>query len=103
MRDRWFALSLAGLAVTFALLATAHAGELKVQTDFPGGSGKVLSIDQQSQTIHIAPAKHDNRGWRLWWYVKVVGIEPGTRATQVGDLQQRWPALDSYEPRQTRG
>ena len=43
------------------------ATELRVATDFPGGSARVESIDQDSRTIRLVPAEHPGRGWACWW------------------------------------
>jgi hypothetical protein len=51
--------------------------ELAVETDFPGGSGEVVSIDQGSSTIVLNPSDHPDRGWRCWWYFRLNGITPG--------------------------
>jgi hypothetical protein len=69
------------VALVFAA-ATAAAAEnppplLAVVTDFPGGSAEVVSIDQAKRLIRIRPADHPDRGWRVWWYFKVTGAQPG--------------------------
>lgn len=71
------------LAALLALLfaAPATAGELKVSSDFPGGSAKVEKIDQQSRLVRISPAGTPDRGWVAWWYFKLEGIEKGETLT----------------------
>ncbi|MCX5682653.1 MAG: M14-type cytosolic carboxypeptidase [Planctomycetota bacterium] len=76
-------------AVSFIVLAlaaaTAAAAEsvpaarpaLAVVTDFPGGSAEVVSIDQANRLIRIKPVDHPDHGWRVWWYFKVTGVQPG--------------------------
>jgi hypothetical protein len=73
------------LFVALALIAPAAAAEsvpsarpaLAVSTDFPGGSAEVVSIDQARRLIRIKPTDHPDRGWRVWWYFKVRGAQPG--------------------------
>lgn len=66
--------------------ALVAAGELAVHTDFEGGSGKVIKIDQQQRLVSIDPTPHEDRGWICWWYIKLTGIEPGeTIALDVGE------------------
>jgi len=55
--------------------------ELKVASDFPGGSARVESIDQATRTITVLPYPHKDRGWICWWYFKVDGIQPGETLT----------------------
>ena len=43
------------------------APQLQVSSDFPGGSAKVLSIDQTNNYVRITPAGDANRGWPCWW------------------------------------
>lgn len=62
-----------------------HA-EIIVDSDFPGGSGVVESIDQEKQLIRLLPDDHPGRGWRCWWYVKLSGLTPGeTISLDVGE------------------
>jgi hypothetical protein len=59
------------------LCLTVHADLLSVTTNFPGGSGDIDRIDQNSRTIHITTEDTQGRGWACWWYVKVDGLEAG--------------------------
>src|SRR5687767_4690886 len=77
-------------AVLFFLCAlprgAAHAADLEVQIDFPGGSGDVSSIDQRKRVIRLSPTAHKDLGWICWWYIKIVGITPGETITlDLGD------------------
>ncbi len=66
--------------------------ELKVNTDFPGGSGEVVSLDSEKQNLVINPSDHPNRGWRCWWYLKISGIDPGKPVSiDVGDAPWATP------------
>ncbi|MFO8012556.1 MAG: M14 family zinc carboxypeptidase [Phycisphaerae bacterium] len=75
----------AAAAVCIALLAgataEARAGELAVESDFPGGSVHVDAIDQEARGLRVQPANHPGKGWRCWWFFKVTGIEPGETLT----------------------
>ncbi len=61
--------------------ADAAPPELKLSTDFPGGSAAVESIDQQTRTVRLKPAAHPDRGWVCWWHFKLSGITPGETIT----------------------
>ena len=63
--------------VAILLSKTQYGQDLKVSTDFEGGSARVLSIDSGTQTIRIIPAGDPKRGMPNWWYLKVDGIKPG--------------------------
>lgn len=76
--------------VAFGIALPACGAELKCSSDFEGGSGDVLSIDQEQRMIRITPTFHKDRGWPCWWYVHVSGIEAGE--TIVFELVG--PALD---------
>jgi len=82
---RGIARLVAAAAVCIALLtgspAGARAGELAVESDFPGGSVHVDAIDQEARSLRIQPADHPGKGWRCWWFFKVTGIEPGETLT----------------------
>lgn len=65
----------------FLALACTLRAELVIDTDFPGGSAKVESIDQATRTIAITPAPHKDLGWECWWNFKLSGIEPGKAIT----------------------
>jgi hypothetical protein len=75
------------LLVAFAVTAAAAENPpaakppLAVSADFPGGSAEVVSIDQARRLIRIKPADHPDRGWRVWWYLKVAGAVPGEALT----------------------
>ncbi len=62
-------------------IAAAEAPDLKVVSDFPGGSARVESIDQKSRTINVLPYPYPDRGWTCWWYFKLQGIQPGETIT----------------------
>ncbi|MEQ1858971.1 MAG: M14 family zinc carboxypeptidase [Chthoniobacteraceae bacterium] len=66
---RWFALLL--------ILLCGVRAELKVATDFEGGSARVISIDDATQTIRFMPGGDPARGWPCWWFLRVDGAEPG--------------------------
>ena len=66
--------------------------ELKVDTDFPGGSGEVVSLDSEKQHFVLDPADHPDRGWRCWWYVELAGIDPEKSVTiDVGEAPWATP------------
>src|SRR4051794_32499000 len=58
----------------------AFAAELRVATDFEGGSARVESIDQATRTVHFMPGGDPQRGWPCWWYLRLDGLPAGERA-----------------------
>lgn len=82
---------LLGVAILHLGLGETRA-EVKVHSDFPGGSGEVRSIDEESRLIVIDPADHPGKGWRCWWYVRIEGLEPGeTWHLDVGEAPWATP------------
>jgi len=69
---------------TFALLSllvvTTRAA-LSVATDFEGGSARVVSIDEATQTIRLMPGGDPARGWPCWWYLRIDGAKAGETIT----------------------
>jgi hypothetical protein len=63
------------------MMATAASAELKVSTDFEGGSAVVESIDQATRTIRVTPGGDGKRGWPCWWYLRVDGVKSGEVVT----------------------
>jgi hypothetical protein len=53
--------------------------ELRVSTDFEGGSATVESIDQEKRVIHLTPGGDPQRGWPCWWYARIDGLEKDER------------------------
>jgi hypothetical protein len=71
-----------GTALSNSTLARAQtAPELKVLTDFPGGSAWVEGIDVRTRTLRITPTPHRDRGWACWWYFRLTGVRPGETIT----------------------
>jgi hypothetical protein len=63
------------------LAGLAPAMDLRVSTDFEGGSAGVESVDQSARVIRFRPAGDPGRGWPCWWYLKVEGVPKGERLT----------------------
>lgn len=75
----------------------AAAGELEVDTDFPGGSAQLIAIDQTKRVVRLNPTLHEGRGWVCWWYFKLSGIEPGETITvDVGNAPWATPDRATY-------
>jgi hypothetical protein len=70
------ALMKALLFFLFSLLLTkiSSAQELRISTNFEGGSARLITLDKETQTIRITPAGHADRGMPNWWYLKIEGI-----------------------------
>lgn len=70
------------LAATLAaLLLTAPAFALKVETNFEGGSAADVKIDEGTRSISFMPAGDTMRGWPCWWYLKVTDLKPDDTLT----------------------
>jgi hypothetical protein len=68
---------------TFALFAVSltFAADLAINTDFPGGSAQVESLDQTARSIVIRPTPHKDAGWECWWNFQLSGILPDEELT----------------------
>jgi hypothetical protein len=55
----------------------ATADQLVVDSDFEGGSARVIEIDQERGSIQIMPAGDPMRGWPAWWSCRVSGLTEG--------------------------
>ena len=83
------------------LTCTGVAAELRVSTDFEGGSAKVESIDQSARVIRFMPAGDPQRGWPCWWYLRVDGVAKGDRLTldlAASDRPTRNNGKDTAQP-----
>lgn len=80
------------------LVATSTAGaELSVNTDFPGGSGVVETLDQTTRSLTIRPTPHKDAGWECWWSFELAGITPGEEVTlTVKSMAFGLPSRASY-------
>ena len=85
-----------------ALLGCAAQGaELRVSSDFEGGSARVESIDQAARVIQFMPGGDPKRGWPCWWYLRVDGAEKGERivfSLAGSDRPSRNNGLDTGKP-----
>jgi hypothetical protein len=73
-------------ATVFAsIFAATVSAQLKVSSDFEGGSVKVLSVDQKAQQVVFLPGGDRKRGWPCWWCFGVEGFEPGTTVSVALD------------------
>jgi hypothetical protein len=64
------------LPIMFCWGECVHA-QIRVTSDFPGGSAVVVSVDDAQQSLHIRPVVQKNRGWPCWWYCRVDGLSVG--------------------------
>lgn len=71
----------------------ASADEIKVDSDFPGGSGEVERIDSGKKLIVLNPSDYPDRGWRCWWYVKIDGI-PDKESWTIDVGEAPWATPD---------
>ncbi len=69
------------LAFALWLVVTAPAAELRVSTDFEGGSAMVESVDPAARVIRFMPGGDPRRGWPCWWYLRVDGVGKDERVT----------------------
>ncbi|MEC5127997.1 M14-type cytosolic carboxypeptidase [Verrucomicrobiales bacterium BCK34] len=86
------------LLFLFTFLITGPAAaDLAVESDFPGGSAEVVSIDQAASAVVLNPANYPDRGWRCWWYFRLTGITPGKAITlEVGDAPWATPKRATF-------
>lgn len=92
-------LTTAVLTITLGwlLLPVAAKAEIKVDIDFPGGSGEVVELDQAKPYLKLNPTDHPGKGWRCWWYVRLSGLEAGKTLTlDVGEAPWATPDRASY-------
>lgn len=52
---------------------------LTVETEFEGGSARILNVDSAAGVIQIVPAGDPIRGWPAWWCFRVKGLKKGQR------------------------
>ena len=84
MRPRLSLLAALGILAIGAGCATDGSrqnSQLRVRTDFPGGSAQVEQLSEESKTIQLTPTLHPGRGWDAWWYFKLEGVKPGETIT----------------------
>ena len=92
------------------------SADLKVSSDFPGGSAKVLKLDRASNLIHITPACDPKLGYPCWWYFRLDNVDTGNPVVlvvtanqgvvQSGDKPRKLPAdysLPEYAAYSTDG
>ncbi len=53
------------------------AEELVVETEFEGGSARVMEVDSDKRFIRIMPGGDPERGWPAWWCCRVTGLTTG--------------------------
>lgn len=58
---------------------TCLAAELRVRTDFEGGSARVAAVDQEARVIRFQPGGDPERGWPCWWSLRVEGVARGEK------------------------
>ncbi len=88
MKTRQIAL----FSLGFLLSLLPVCAEITVSSDFPGGSGEVVAIDQSARLIRLNPTDHPDKGWRCWWYVRLDGLTSGETLTlDVGEAPWATP------------
>ena len=83
------------------LAPSALRADLSVHTDFPGGSAKVISIDQANAIVRIMPGGDITRGWPCWWCFRLDGAHPSQSVTVEllpSDQPQRQPGPEQGKP-----
>ena len=58
-------------------LAAPVAAEVRVRTDFPGGSAQVVHLDARRGELHLRPNGDSRRGWPCWWFFQIEGLTAG--------------------------
>jgi hypothetical protein len=72
---------LAGACTALLLASIGLAAELRVSTEFEGGSARIESVDSDARVIRFMPGGDPERGWPCWWYLRVDGVEQGEKLT----------------------
>ena len=72
---RMIGLSLCLFATGITSTRASLAEELKVSSDFEGGSVRVLSVNAGRRSIAFTPGGDPNRGWPCWWFFRLDGLE----------------------------
>lgn len=62
-----------------AAMTSARGGELRVSTEFEGGSATIEAVDQATRTIRFTPGGDPARGWPCWWYLRIDGASAGEK------------------------
>src|SRR6266568_7360748 len=72
--------------------------EIKVASDFEGGSARVVAIDTNTQTIRFQPAGKAERGWQNWWFLRVDGADTNRRVNlevqAIANISPNWSLPD---------
>ena len=92
--------ALPGRAETSLVQGAVGAPQLRISSDFPGGSAKVLSIDQDNNTVRITPADDPKRGLPCWWYFRLDGVNTNIPLTLEVTANQG--IVQTGEPGKTR-
>lgn len=90
-------------ALCAALLSSAivAAAELRVSTDFEGGSARIESVDSDARVVRFMPGGDPERGWPCWWYLRVDGVKTGEKLTldlAASDRPARNNGADTGKP-----
>ncbi len=59
-----------------APLSSPATAQIRVDTNFPGGSAQVQAIDPDRQLLRLTPSDHPGKGWACWWYARITGLDP---------------------------
>jgi hypothetical protein len=70
-----FVFVLGGTWISYCINAPGADLGLRVSSDFPGGSAKVLDIDQPNNGVRITSAGDPKQGWPCWWYFRLDGSD----------------------------
>jgi hypothetical protein len=81
--------------------AVEPARQLRVSTDFEGGSARVLGIDQAARLVRFMPGGDPERGWPCWWFLRLDGVGEGEQVSLEllrSDLSARNNGKDTGKP-----
>ena len=78
---RLVAIALTTLFTAPFSVAKEPVRQLKISTDFEGGSAEVNVVDAAKGIVHVHPSVQPDRGWPCWWYYRVDGLEVGQSLT----------------------
>jgi hypothetical protein len=79
---------------------SGNARTLRVSSDFPGGSARVLRLDHTSNSVCLTPAGEPKFGWPCWWYFRLDGVD--TNQPVVLEVVANEGVVHTDKPGQTR-
>src|SRR5215472_11403589 len=71
----WLKSLLCFVFVLGGISSSTNAAELRISSNFAGGSAKVLHVDPDNNFIRIMPAGDPIHGFPCWWFFRLDGVD----------------------------